>query len=141
MIPTIIISAVLAAVVGLIIYRMICNAKSKQGGCASCGYADTCAASRILPRKSDCGCPEQKKTDWQVRTPIFGRKTEGPRHLASHDQEEPLSRPERMECSLTPTDRVGFRQFGSFSLELQPKQRHFGVYIAHFCTLAIVFTS
>ena len=83
----------------------------------------------------------KKTADWQVRTPIFGRKTEGPRHLASHDQEEPLSRPERMECSLTPTDRVGFRQFRSFSLELQPKQRHFGVYIAHYCTLAIVFTS
>ena len=82
MIPTIIISAVLAAVVGLIIYRMICNAKSKQGGCASCGYADTCAASRILPRKSDCGCPEQKNSwlagsDTHFRAENWGTKALG----------------------------------------------------------------
>ncbi len=61
MIPTIIISVVLAAIVGLIIYKMVCNAKSGRGGCAGCAYAGTCAAAKILPKKSGQNCPEQIK--------------------------------------------------------------------------------
>ena len=59
MVPTIIISVALAVIVGLIIYRMISNARSGRGGCASCNYAGTCAAAKILPKKSEQGCPEQ----------------------------------------------------------------------------------
>lgn len=59
MVPTIIISLVLAVIVGLIIYRMICNARAGRSGCASCNYAGTCAAAKILPKKSEQGCPEQ----------------------------------------------------------------------------------
>ncbi len=61
MVPTIIISVVLAAIVGLIVYKMVCNAKSGLGGCAGCTYAGTCAAAKILPKKSERGCPEQIK--------------------------------------------------------------------------------
>ena len=61
MVPTIIISALLLVIVGLIIYRMVSNARSGRGGCAGCGYADTCAAAKILPKKSERGCPEQQR--------------------------------------------------------------------------------
>jgi hypothetical protein len=61
MVPTIIISVVLAAIVGLIIYRLVCDARSGRGGCAGCDYADTCAAAKILPKKSEQDCPEQIK--------------------------------------------------------------------------------
>ncbi|HOZ37654.1 MAG TPA: FeoB-associated Cys-rich membrane protein [Anaerolineaceae bacterium] len=61
MVPTIIISGILVAIVGLIIYRLIRDARAGRGGCAGCSYADTCAAAKILPKKSDCGCPEQQK--------------------------------------------------------------------------------
>lgn len=61
MIPTIIISVFLVAIVGLIVYRMISNAKSGRGGCAGCNYAGTCAAANLLPKKSAQGCPEQQK--------------------------------------------------------------------------------
>jgi len=61
MIPTIIISVVLAAIVGLIIYKMVCNAKSGSKGCAPCTYAGTCSAATILPKKSEQNCPEQIK--------------------------------------------------------------------------------
>ncbi len=63
MVPTIIISVVLALIVGLIIYRLIRDTRSGHGGCAGCSYADTCAAAKLLPKKSDYGCPEQQKTD------------------------------------------------------------------------------
>ena len=63
MVPTIIISMVLAAIVGWIIYRLVCDARSGRGGCTGCNYADTCAAAKLLPKKSDYGCPEQQKTD------------------------------------------------------------------------------
>lgn len=62
MIPTIIISAVLVFIVGLIIYRMVRNARLGRGGCAGCSYADTCAAAKILPKKSDRGCDERPKS-------------------------------------------------------------------------------
>jgi hypothetical protein len=62
MVPTIIISVALAAIVGLIIYKMVCNAKSGRGGCAGCTYAGTCAAAKILPKKSEQNCPEQQKS-------------------------------------------------------------------------------
>lgn len=62
MVPTIIISTVLVAIVGWVIYRLICDARSGRGGCAGCSYADTCAAAKILPKKSGCGCPEQQRT-------------------------------------------------------------------------------
>ena len=58
MVPTIIISVLLGAIVGLIIYRMIRNARSGRGGCADCSYSGTCAAAKILPKKSERGCPE-----------------------------------------------------------------------------------
>ena len=61
MVPTIIISVVLSAIVGWIIYRMIVNTRSGRGGCAGCNYADTCAAAKILPKKSEQDCPEQIK--------------------------------------------------------------------------------
>jgi hypothetical protein len=61
MVPTIIISGILVAIVGLIISRLIRDARLGRGGCAGCGYADDCAAAKILPRKSECGCPEQIK--------------------------------------------------------------------------------
>lgn len=61
MVPTIIISVLLAAIVGWIIYRMIVNARSGRGGCAGCSYANTCAAAKILPKKPEQGCPEQQK--------------------------------------------------------------------------------
>lgn len=61
MVPTVIISVILAGIVGLIIYRMICNARSGRGGCAGCSYAGTCAAAKILPKKSERGCAEQQK--------------------------------------------------------------------------------
>jgi hypothetical protein len=61
MVPTIIISGILVAIVGLIIYRLIRDARAGRGGCAGCNYADTCAAAKILPKKSERGCPEQHK--------------------------------------------------------------------------------
>ena len=61
MVPTIIISLVLAAIVGWIIYRLVRDARSGRGGCAGCNYADTCAAAKILPKKSERGCPEQQR--------------------------------------------------------------------------------
>ncbi|HPR35278.1 MAG TPA: FeoB-associated Cys-rich membrane protein [Anaerolineaceae bacterium] len=61
MVPTIIISVLLGAIVGLIIYRMIRNAKSGSGGCAGCSYAGTCAAAKILPKKPKRECPEQQE--------------------------------------------------------------------------------
>jgi len=67
MVPTIIISVILAVIVGLIIYRMVCNAKSGRGSCAGCNYAGTCAAAKILPKKSEQNCPEQQKTVSQYR--------------------------------------------------------------------------
>ena len=62
MVPTIIISTVLVAIVGWVIYRLIRDARSGRGGCAGCGYADNCAAAKILPKKADCGCHEQNRT-------------------------------------------------------------------------------
>jgi len=62
MVPTIIISVILAVIVGLIIYRLVCDATSGRGGCAGCNYADTCAAAKILPKKSEQDCPEQQKS-------------------------------------------------------------------------------
>jgi len=61
MVPTIIISVFLAIIVGLIIYRMICNARAGRGGCVSCNYAGTCAAAKILPKKPKRECPEQQE--------------------------------------------------------------------------------
>jgi len=61
MVPTIIISGILLAIVGLIIYRLIRDARAGRGGCAGCSYADDCAAAKLLPKKSDCGCPEQQR--------------------------------------------------------------------------------
>lgn len=61
MIPTIIISIFLAAIVGLIIYKMVSNARAGRGGCAGCSYANTCTAAKILPKKSGQGCPQQQK--------------------------------------------------------------------------------
>ena len=61
MLPTIIISAVLAAIVVWIIYGLVRDARSGRGGCAGCHYADTCAAAKIPPKKTDCGCPEQQR--------------------------------------------------------------------------------
>lgn len=61
MVPTIIISVVLAASVGLIIYGMVREARNGRGGCAGCNYADTCTAAKILPKKSERGCPERQK--------------------------------------------------------------------------------
>jgi len=62
MVPTVIISVILAVIVGLIIYRLVCDARSGRGGCAGCNYADTCAAAKILPKKSEPDCPEQQKS-------------------------------------------------------------------------------
>lgn len=88
MIPTIIISAVLAAVVGLIIYRMICNAKSKQGGCASCRLRGHMRRVEDFTQGSPIADVRSKKTaDWQVRTPIFGAENRGTKALATYDQE------------------------------------------------------
>lgn len=61
MLPTIIISAVLAAIVVWIVYRLVRDARSGRGGCAGCNYVDTCAAAKILPKKSECGCAEKQK--------------------------------------------------------------------------------
>lgn len=59
---TIIISILLAGIVGWIIYRMIRNARSGKGECAGCSYADTCAAAKILPKKTDHDCEKQHKS-------------------------------------------------------------------------------
>ncbi len=59
---TIIISVALAIIVGWIIYRLIRDAKAGRGGCAGCNYADTCAAVKILPKKTEQDCPERRKT-------------------------------------------------------------------------------
>lgn len=61
MVPTIIISVILAAIVGLIIYRLVRDAKAGRGGCAGCDYADNCGAAKVLPKKSERGCREQHK--------------------------------------------------------------------------------
>lgn len=67
MVPTIVISVILAIIVGLIIYRLVRDARSGRGGCAGCNYADDCAAAKILPKKSERGCTEHKNTkDQQV---------------------------------------------------------------------------
>lgn len=62
MIPTIVISAVLTAIVGGIICRLVREARSGRGGCAGCGYAGACAAAKLLPKKSACRCAEEQKT-------------------------------------------------------------------------------
>ena len=62
MVPTIIISVVLAAIVGLIIYRLVRDARSGRGGCAGCSYADDCSAAKLLPKKSERGCTERQRT-------------------------------------------------------------------------------
>ncbi|NLE93732.1 MAG: FeoB-associated Cys-rich membrane protein [Chloroflexi bacterium] len=62
MVPTIIISAVLAVIVGLIIYRLICNARSGKSNCADCTYAGSCVAAKILPKRSERGSQTQQES-------------------------------------------------------------------------------
>jgi hypothetical protein len=59
MLATIIISNVLAAIVGLIVYRLIKNARSGKGQCSGCAYAGTCSAAKYIPRKSECDTSDQ----------------------------------------------------------------------------------
>jgi len=51
---TIIISVILAAIVGLIIYRMIKNARSGRGACADCPMSTDCPAAEYVSKKSGC---------------------------------------------------------------------------------------
>ncbi len=62
MLATIIISVILAGIVGVIIYRLIKNAKSGSGKCAGCAYAKTCTAAQYLVKKTDCNESVQLKT-------------------------------------------------------------------------------
>jgi hypothetical protein len=55
---TIIISVILALIVGLIIYRMVRNSKSGKGQCVGCAYSDTCAAAKYLKKRPDKNCPD-----------------------------------------------------------------------------------
>lgn len=57
MLATIIISIILAGIVAWVIYRMVQRARSGDGRCVGCGYADTCAAAKILPKKKDSDSP------------------------------------------------------------------------------------
>ena len=59
---TIIITVILAGIVGWVIYRMIRNAQSGQGRCAGCSYVDDCEAAKILPKKADNDCPKRRKS-------------------------------------------------------------------------------
>ncbi|HZK17151.1 MAG: FeoB-associated Cys-rich membrane protein [Candidatus Omnitrophota bacterium] len=60
MLATIIISVVLAVIVGLIIYRIIKNAKSGQGRCAGCAYAQTCGIAKHSSTIADCDRAKEK---------------------------------------------------------------------------------
>ncbi|NLB71340.1 MAG: FeoB-associated Cys-rich membrane protein [Chloroflexi bacterium] len=62
MLATIIISAVLAGIIGVIVYRLIKNAKSGSGKCAGCAYAKTCTAARYLVKEPDCNDTVQLNT-------------------------------------------------------------------------------
>jgi len=61
MLATIIISIILAGIVAWVIYRMVQRARSGHSTCVGCGYADTCAAAKMLPKKKDCDCPQPLK--------------------------------------------------------------------------------
>jgi hypothetical protein len=60
MLATIVISIILAAIVGLIIYRMVKKAKSAQGLCAGCAYSETCLAAKYVSARSERDCAERK---------------------------------------------------------------------------------
>ena len=51
---TIIISVILAVVIGLIIYRMIKNARSGRGSCAGCPLSTDCPVAEYVSKKSGC---------------------------------------------------------------------------------------
>ncbi|MCK9246714.1 MAG: FeoB-associated Cys-rich membrane protein [Anaerolineaceae bacterium] len=60
MLATIIISIVLAVIVVLLIYRLIKNAKSGQGRCAGCAYAQTCGVAKQFSARTDCDRAQEK---------------------------------------------------------------------------------
>ncbi|HHX08251.1 MAG TPA: FeoB-associated Cys-rich membrane protein [Chloroflexi bacterium] len=56
MTATIIISIILALIVGLILYRLISNSRSGRGQCGGCAFSGTCAAARQLEKKAENNC-------------------------------------------------------------------------------------
>lgn len=60
MLATIIISSILVAIVGLIVYRIIKKARSAQGLCEGCAYSETCAVAKYSSTKSVNDCAERK---------------------------------------------------------------------------------